>query len=323
MTQENAPALECASIGEVDGLPITEPQSALHSRFRAMLPIFLVLIVGSLLALSLILGKIAIGAGASPLTFLSLSMLGSGLFLWAVSFVRGQAAPVKGRVLEYGLVAGLLFLLPNAVGILAVRHVGAGFLALTMLFPLLITYCLALIIRVERFAMMRAIALLFGLAGGLLLAVSKANLGDAPLIWILLTMSAPLIIAVANLYRTLRWPHGISPVFLASQMLFGAGILLLPFALSFEGTQAVYTAMSRGVMPILAGQLATFSLLYLLYFILQKVAGPVYLSQIGSVAAVVGGAIAAFGLGEAMPPNLAISALLVAVGIILFQRGRA
>ncbi len=300
--------------------PDTERSDQTVSRWRSCLPLMLVLLVGSLLACSLIVGKLAISAGAAPLAFLCLALLGSGLSLWLLSIMRRQAARLTMRVLEYGLVAGLLFLLPNMVGFLAVRHVGAGFISMTFLFPLLITYCLALIAGLERFSALQALAVLIGLAGGVLLAASKASLGDAPLIWIILTLCGPLVIAAGNLYRTLRWPYGVAPLFLASQMLLMAGLMLLPLVLVAEGMEGFMTAMSHGAMVILVWQMLTFAALYFFYFILQKVAGPVYLSQIGSVAAVVGAGVANFGLGEQLPPNLGIAAFLVAIGVFLFQR---
>ncbi|MFC6669971.1 hypothetical protein [Marinobacterium aestuariivivens] len=48
-----------------------------------------------------------------------------------------------------------------------------------------------------------------------------------------------------------------------------------------------------------------------------------YLSQIGTVAAVVGTLVAVLLLGEAPPPHLGLVVTLVALGTIFFQRGAA
>ena len=137
--------------------------------------------------------------------------------------------------------------------------------------------------------------------------------------WILLTFCGPIIIAVGNLYRTLRWPQGVAPLFLASQMLMAAGLFLLPVVTFFEGGSSLLNLFGLAIVPILAAQILTFAALYFFFFILQSVAGPIYLSQIGSVAAVVGAVIASGWLGEQLPPNLALAAVLVASGIVLFQ----
>lgn len=59
----------------------------------------------------------------------------------------------------------------------------------------------------------------------------------------------------------------------------------------------------------------------MLYFVLQKLAGPVYLSQIGSVAALVGLALATLLLAEPLSARIAVAAGLVACGIFLVNRG--
>lgn len=315
MTQEILPGSTAPTSGDS-----AQADSAVTSSLRQQAyPIFLVLVVGSLLAVQVILGKLGIQAGAAPLSFLSIALLAAGGVLWLTSFLRRQGAALRRPVVEYGLLSGLLFVLPNAVGFLAVDHVGAGFIAMTLLFPLLMTYLLALLLGLERFALWRMVALLLGLAGGTLLAASKARLGDAPLFWILIALTGPVFLAMGNVYRTARWPQGVAPLFLASLMLLFGGAWLLPVALIFEGISGPVNLFGADTWPYLLLQVGTFSLLYVLYFILQKVAGPVYLSQIGLVGAIVGAGVARVWLGEALPPNLALAALLVGSGIILFQ----
>ena len=290
-----------------------------QSVWKKGLPIFLVCLVGSLLAFSFIFGKLALGAGATPLAFLCVSLCVAGAILWIFSLLKGQAAQPTKRIVEYGIIAGLLFVLPNMIAFMAIKHVGAGFVSMTYLFPLLITYCLAILIRYEQFVLMRAVAVLIGLSGGVLLAASKASLGEAAIGWILLTFCGPIIIAVGNLYRTLRWPQGVAPLFLASQMLMAAGVFLIPVVYLLEGAASLVQVFGGTTAPLLVAQILTFSALYFFFFILQSVAGPIYLSQIGSVAAVVGAVIASHWLGEHLPPNLPLAAILVAIGIILFQ----
>ena len=72
---------------------------------------------------------------------------------------------------------------------------------------------------------------------------------------------------------------------------------------------------------LILAQTVTFSILYLLFFVLQKHGGPVYLSLLGSVAAIVGVPIAVFLLGEDPPQGLAISGVLIACGVSLLTLG--
>ena len=73
---------------------------------------------------------------------------------------------------------------------------------------------------------------------------------------------------------------------------------------------------------LLAAQITIFTFQYGLYFRLQHTAGPVYLSQIGSVAAVIGLGLGYLAFVEV--PNMAKLAAVAAVGagIVLVSKGR-
>lgn len=280
------------------------------------------MLVGCLLGLSVIMAKLAIINGAEPVPFLVLAMFGAGGILLLVEALRGHKLILNRRTLEYGFISGLLFALPNALGFSAVNHVGAGFVSLTFAFPIILTYILALFVGLESFRRGRALGAVCGLAGGAILAISKVALGDSDLFWVVLSMISPVIIAVGNIYRTLRWPTGVSPLLLAAIMLLGGSIVLLPYVLVSGPAAFLDIAINETTLWLLAVQIAIFSILYVAYFVLQKLAGPVYLSQIGSVAAVSGAAMAVGLLNETMPPNLWLAGIFIAAAMILFQRTR-
>lgn len=287
---------------------------------RAVACVFL---VGSLLGLSLVIAKLAINAGAAPLPFLLISLFGGGLVLLIGEGLKGATYVINRRTVEYGLIAGALFALPNAIGFMAVKHVGAGFLSLTFAFPILITYLLTLVLRMDRFNLLKALGVTGGLIGGTVLALSKATSGESSLFWVALSVTSPFIIAAGNIYRTLRWPSGVSSMYLAALMLLGAGILLLPFIIVFNRADLNSLMVAPQIAGLLAAQISLFSIMYLFYFILQRMAGPVYLSQIGSVAAVVGTLVSVGYLGESMPQNLVLSAAFIIVGTLVFHLGTA
>lgn len=279
------------------------------------------LLVGVFLSLSLVVGKLASTAGAPLLTFLMVAMLGASIMLCFISALKRHPMKLNKRMLEYGLVSGVLFALPNALGFLAIRHVGAGFISLSFAFPILITWLLAVVLRMERLRALRLVGVLLGLSGGIVLAAAKSGGTGEAQGWILLVLSMPVVIACGNIYRTLRWPTAASPVFLAALMMLGGAITLLPFVLFLETDQVAGLFTSSQAIVLLGLEVAVFTILYLFYFLLQQLAGPVYLSQIGTVAALSGTVLAVFVLGEVAPPNLGLAGVLVAIGIVLFQRG--
>ena len=278
------------------------------------------LLVGSLLALSLVVAKLADDAGAPRLSFLMVAVTGAGLLLLALAALQRQPMRLDWRILEYALVSGALFALPNALVFLAVRHVGAGFISLSFAFPILVTWVLAVGLGMERVNALRLFGVLLGLAGGVLLAWAKAGGMQSAQGWAALVLTIPLILALGNVYRTLRWPGETGAVYLAALMLLGGALTLAPFALAFEMQQASQLLGSQ-VIRLLLAEAMVFTVLYIFYFVLQKIAGPVYLSQIGMVAALVGTLMAVLLLGEAVPPYLGLAGVLVLSGAILFHRG--
>ena len=89
----------------------------------------------------------------------------------------------------------------------------------------------------------------------------------------------------------------------------GGALLLLPTAL-FGVDFAPHLGNARAV-ALLAAQMLLFAAVYALFFILQKLAGTVFLSQIGSVAAITGAAIAIGLLGEQGSLSMLLAALSV------------
>jgi drug/metabolite transporter (DMT)-like permease len=293
------------------------------------IPLVSLLVTGVFLGISTNLAKLAAGAGLSPLAFLTWSLVGSTAVLAGVGAARHRLPPLNSRTTEYFVVSGLVSVAaPNLLLFAAVPHVGAGFVALAIAFPPLFTYLGALLLGMEEFQTRRAAGVAFALGGAALLAVLKLSEPDVDGFWVVATLSAPLILAVGNIYRTIRWPEGATPDELAPGMLAASGLMLLAVG-ALPGTLlrdvsrfslVVPTDNAAPVLVILA-QMAAFSFQYLLFFVLQKHGGPVYLSLLGSVGAVVGVPIAVLLLGEAPPQGLAIGGILIALGVGLLTFG--
>jgi drug/metabolite transporter (DMT)-like permease len=100
------------------------------------------------------------------------------------------------------------------------------------------------------------------------------------------------------------------------------GSLLIAPVLPFAGVSFAPSVLVGETVWLLVAQIAIFSATYALYFILQKLAGPVYLSQIGSVAAIFGAALAVVALGEIANAGLLVAAALILAGVVLVNRRR-
>jgi len=275
---------------------------------------------GALLAVATNMAKLASDAGLPALPFLIWSVGGAALLLCLVVAFGSGLPRLDARKAEYFVLAGLVSVAaPNLLLFAAVPHVGAGFAALAIAFPPLFTYAMALALGMERFSALRAAGVAVALGGAVLLAVYKFATPDASMVWIIATLTAPVILAIGNIYRTLRWPDDTQPEQLAPGMLIASVLLLLIFA-GLSGTGGPLPWQVPASLPIVGAQILVFALQYHLFFVLQKLGGPVYLSLLGSVAAIIGVPIAVLLLGEEWPQGIVIATVLIATGIALVSR---
>lgn len=282
-------------------------------------PLLLLLLVGTLLAISVLLSKVSAGLQAPMLTYLALAMGGSGIVLLIMT--RGIQTAKIGvpGFLFYSLGAGGLMALGSALGYLTIHKVGAAFIALALAFPPVLTWLLSLVLKMERFDAFRVGGLLISLSGGVLLAINKGISAPADTGAILVACAMPVVLAVGNVFRTRFWPKNVSPEELAAAMLICGALLTLPFALYFEGASQIAPAINAPVLLVLLIAVITFVAQYVAMFRLQQIAGPVFLSQIGSIAALIGSPVAVLVLGEKLPDGFALAATLIIIGLAAFQ----
>jgi len=288
---------------------ITAPNPALPKAFLSLMG------AGACLGVSTTLAKVAGGMGLSPLAYLAWSVLGAAFVLTAAAARRGQLPPVNRRTLEYFAVSALVTLAAtNLILFSAVSHVGVGFVSLTLTLPPLLTYVGALLFRMERFQALRFAGVAAALAGAGVLAFEKLAVPDAPVFWVLLALTGPVLLAIGNIYRTLRWPPGVPAEALAPGMVCAAAAMLIAASL-LPGFSLALPADWQAPLLLILIQSGVFTAQFLLMFVLQKAGGPVLLSLLGGVGAVVAIPVAVFLLGEAPPEGLFFGALLIAAGI--------
>jgi drug/metabolite transporter (DMT)-like permease len=280
----------------------------------------LLLATGTALALSVLLAKVAALAGWPMIWFLATVMLGAGAILTGVALALGRLDR-PGRLLRYALGAGALFALAFALAYATVERVGAAYVTMTMAFPLLFTWVMALGLGMDRFVPQRAVAVAAGLAGGLLLAGEKlagAGLpGGAGTGAVVSASAIPVVLAAGNIFRTRYWPRGAASLPLAGLTMLAGGAVSAGAAMGWHGGLPVAPPASAA-LGLAAATAGVVALQMVLQFRLQAVAGPVYMSQIGAVAAVVGTALGLVWLGEALPRLLVPAAALIALGIAVF-----
>lgn len=296
-------------------------QQTSHNKHAWLIPFTCLLVGGALIGISTNLAKYANEIGVTPLAFLFWSITGAAIILLAVAVIKKELPPLTARSFEYYFVAALVSVAgSNLLLFSAIPHVGASFVALIVSLPPLLTYLGALMLRMERFNIIRALGVAAALTGAGVLAVRKFSAPDASIVWILLALCGPVLLAIGNIYRTLRWPDQASPNALAPGMLIAAALLLFMCSAlpDFSVHVSLIGWLPLGVIVVQAG---LFAGQFLLLFVLQKTGGPVLLSLLGSVGAVVGVPVAIFLQGENPPAGLFLGASLIALGVALVTWG--
>ena len=286
-----------------------------------LVPLICLLVGGALLGISTNVAKYAGEIGLSPLAFLFWSIAGAATILLVIALLRHELPPLNKRSFEYYFISALVSVAgSNLLFFSAIPHVGAGFVALIISLPPLLTYLGALALGMERFQTVRALGVAAALAGAGVLAARKFSALDASVFWILIALCGPVLLAIGNLYRTLRWPEGASPNALAPGMLIAAVVLLGATSLlpNFSLTVPLGGFLPLGLITL---QAFIFAGQFQLLFLLQKKGGPVFLSLLGSVGAIVGVPVAIFLQGESPPDGLILGASLIALGVALVTWG--
>lgn len=286
-----------------------------------LVPLICLLVGGALLGISTNMAKYAGEIGLSPLAFLFWSIAGAATILLVIALLRHELPPLNKRSFEYYFISALVSVAgSNLLFFSAIPHVGAGFVALIISLPPLLTYLGALALGMERFQTVRALGVAAALAGAGVLAARKFSAPDASVFWILIALCGPVLLAIGNLYRTLRWPEGASPNALAPGMLIAAVVLLGATSIlpDFSLTVPLGGFLPLGLITL---QAFIFAGQFQLLFLLQKTGGPVLLSLLGSVGAIVGVPVAVFLQGESPPDGLILGASLIALGVALVTWG--
>lgn len=283
----------------------------------------LLVLTGLFLGLSLPFGKLAGSAGVSPAAWAFLISLGGGGVLALSLLLARRPFGLGGRRLRYFAITALVsYAVPNLLLFSVIPHLGAGFSGILYTLSPIVTLLLSLLFRLRRPSALGLFGLAVGFAGALLVALTRGEAGrPAEPFWVVLGLLLPASLAVGNIYRTIDWPEGAGPIELAAgSNLFAALILAGVMLLGTGGLPLGSLALVPGLA--LAQVLAS-AMMFAIFFRLQAVGGPVYLSQIGYVAAAVGLFAGTVFLGERYGSLTWTGAGLIVAGVAMTSRAQA
>jgi drug/metabolite transporter (DMT)-like permease len=274
-------------------------------------PLFLLLSTGVLMGLYMPIGKYVGSASLNPVLWAIVISLVPGLILLAFGW------PLRLRHLFFGLVAGLTaYVVPNTLVFAAIPRVGAGYVGLMFAVSPVFTAILSMLFNVRPPNRLLLLSVAFGFAGALLIILFRNSLtlgSDGP--WPIISFLIPLSLACGNVWRTARWPEGATPVQVGAAANLGAIPLLLLTAILFSSWSDALDLLK--VPMLIFTQIAVSLAMFGVFFRLQWVGGPTYLSQIGYVAAAISLAFGTLLFGETYPWPVWVGAALISVGVVI------
>lgn len=286
-------------------------------------PLFLLLGTGAALGLNFPIGKLAMAAGVTPALWAAVISLGAGLAMLLVVAVTERNDLSHTSTLSFAIVSGFLsYVVPNFLTYSVIPKIGSGLAAIMFALSPVVTALLSVLLRVRPPNLLGIFGIIVGLAGaGIIIFSRNADFSGGSIPWILAALLIPVFLGAGNVYRTMAWPFGASPRKLAAHTNLAA-VPFLAFAIYVQ-TGTFDLAPLASIPGLVALQLAVSTVMFLMFFRLQQIGGPTYLSQIGYVAAAVGVVIGVLYFGEIYPPNVWVGTGVIAVGIAFSTLGQA
>ncbi len=278
-------------------------------------PVALLLATGTLIGFNFPLGKIAAEANVPPLVWALVLSAGVCLTLLPLLLLSGNLSLPKGRVVRYVVISSVIsFVIPNILLFTVIPHVGSGFSGLMFALSPVFTLTISLMARLKGPNFLGVVGILLGLVGAAVVSFSRSQHADVTsYYWIFAALAVPLSLAFGNVYRTIDWPEGESPDGLAFWSHLVAVLIYVSMLAFDDGAEMMWAIFE--VPQALLLQLIFAGMTFPLFFRLQKVAGPVLLSQIAYVAAAIGLLVATFFLNEEYSALTWVGAGIISVGI--------
>lgn len=249
-----------------------------------VLPPVLLLVLGLNWGFGFAMSKVGVTGGLLPLGYAFWQCFGAGLLLLAITAWRQQMPPLDWRHLRYYVISGVTNIaLPNTVSLICVRHIPVGVMVLMVTLAPLMTYALSQALRLEPFNARRAVGMLLGFAGALLILIPRASLPSPEMAsWALLAILTPILYAGSNVYIGWARPTDVPSLALGASMQIAAGLAVLPVALVLDQFHVLWPPLSAGELANLA-HVAIAGLGALLFFEIIRMAGVVFMSQVAYV----------------------------------------
>ncbi len=289
----------------------------------ALRPVAILLLLGTMWGGSFSLAKIATTAGVHPFGLMLWQAAGGAVIVLTFCALRRRLRSIRRAHLGFYAGCGLLGIVaPSAAIYFAASHAPAGVLSMLVTSVPIITYGLALAMRLETFNWLRVAGVALGFCAVMLIIGPRASLPAPGMAgWVLVAFIGPACYAGSNVFVARFRPPASDSSALAAGMLMSAAALVAPLALVTGTTHMVgppWDAVDLAVLglPVITG------VAHIFLFELIHTTGPVFFSQVGYVVTVAGVLWGMLLFGERHSPWIWAALALMFAGLALVNLHR-
>lgn len=233
-----------------------------------------------LLVLSLLWGGSFFFVGVAvqdlpPLTIVALRVSLAAVGLWCVVLILGLRPPRQWQVWLAFLGMGTINnAIPFSLIVWGQTQIASGLASIlnatTPLFTVVVATCL---LTDERATPLKVLGVVIGFLGVVVMIGLPASSEPTPWLPQLAILCAAMSYAFGGVYGRRFKALGVHPILTAAGQVTASGLIMMPIAMSLEGTQALSTASVQSWGAILGLALFSTSLAYIIYFKLLESAG--------------------------------------------------
>lgn len=288
-----------------------------------LLPLVLLLLLGTLWGLSPAFTKFLALEGLHPLNVVFWQTLVAGTGLLVICRVRRVAIRLDRAHLIYFAVMGAVGIaLPNSNMVFVVGHIPAGLMSVIIVTAPVITYVVAVLIRLELLDYLRAGGVFLGFAGAVLLVVPRGSLPAPEMLpFALLAFVTPLAWALTNVFAETARPARADSMVLAMGTMYAAALTTLVAALATGSFEPIWVDFAIGKQALIGYGMITI-ITFFLYFTVVALSGAVYLAQVGYITTTMGLGWGALFYGEKPSGWVWLAVALVFTGLALVNLGK-
>ncbi|MCZ6721838.1 MAG: DMT family transporter [Proteobacteria bacterium] len=234
---------------------------------------------GVLFGLFFSLMRMATTEGVPFLAFVFWFAFGGAMLTLSYTFLRGKPPKwTRRHVRSYLAIASTWLLAPFTVWAFVAPKLPAGITGLSISLAPPLTLLFALVLKIERFNLWRLAGMLLAAAGILLIVIPESSLPAREMApWVLLTLAAPIIGAIGNIWVATLWPPGSTSEQFAAGGLIVGSLLLLPVAVGAHGLWLFDGPFGNGHIALL-GSMVIIAILWCLAMEIVRLSGSVFMS---------------------------------------------